>query len=61
MGFKQMSNGPEQYANKQSIGEMLRSRREELHLSLEDISQRLRIRLVFLKALEDGRSISCPV
>lgn len=60
MGFKQMSNGPEQYANKQSIGEMLRSRREELHLSLEDISQRLRIRLVFLKALEDGQIDQLP-
>lgn len=46
--------------NIHSIGDVLRTRREELKLSLEDVAQRLRIRLVFLKALEDGRIDQLP-
>lgn len=46
--------------NIHSIGDVLRTRREELKLSLEEVAQRLRIRLVFLKALEDGRIDQLP-
>lgn len=46
--------------NIHSIGDVLRTRREELKLSLEEVSQRLRIRLVFLQALEDGRIDQLP-
>lgn len=55
-----MSIEPEQHLNKQSTGNMLRSRREELHLSLEDVSQKIRIRLTFLKALEEGKIDQLP-
>lgn len=57
-----MSNGTELYANQQnlSLGDILRKRREELHLSLEDVSQNLRIRLTFLKALEEGHIDQLP-
>lgn len=43
-----------------NIGDMLKNRREELGLSLDDASQRLRIRLIFLKALEEGRIDQLP-
>ncbi len=55
-----MGSGSEQYPNNQSIGETLRLKREELHLSLEDISQKLRIRLIFLQALEEGKIDQLP-
>ncbi|MDI2090805.1 helix-turn-helix domain-containing protein [Commensalibacter oyaizuii] len=43
-----------------SVGDTLRHNREQLGLSLEEVSQRLRIRLVFLQALEDGRIDQLP-
>ncbi|CAI3956776.1 Cytoskeletal protein RodZ [Commensalibacter communis] len=54
-----MSDLNQLYSDK-NIGEILKTRREEQGLSLEEVSQRLRIRLVFLKALEDGRIDQLP-
>ncbi|EUK17497.1 helix-turn-helix domain-containing protein [Commensalibacter papalotli (ex Servin-Garciduenas et al. 2014)] len=49
-----------QLHSEKNIGDMLKNRREELGLSLDEASQRLRIRLIFLKALEDGRIDQLP-
>ncbi|MDI2113021.1 helix-turn-helix domain-containing protein [Commensalibacter nepenthis] len=46
--------------NIHSIGNVIKKRREELGISLDEASQRLRIRWVFLKALEDGRIDQLP-
>lgn len=54
-----MSDLGQLYSDK-NIGDMLKTRREELGLTLDEVSQRLRIRLVFLKALEDGRIDQLP-
>lgn len=54
-----MSDLSQLYSDK-NIGDMLKIRREELGLSLDEASQRLRIRLIFLKALEEGRIDQLP-
>lgn len=54
-----MSDLNQLYSDK-NIGDILKTRREELGLSLDEVSQRLRIRLVFLKALEEGRINQLP-
>lgn len=57
-----MSNVTESNSNQQasSLGDVLRQKREALHLSLEDVSQSLRIRLSFLKALEENHIDQLP-
>lgn len=57
-----MSNANERQPDKQilSVGDMLREKREAKRLSLVDVSQALRIRLAFLKALEEGKIDQLP-
>ena len=43
-----------------SLGETLRSKREKKKLSLEDVATKLRIKEVYLKALEDGHYFAFP-
>lgn len=43
-----------------SLGETLRSKREKKKLSLEDVAQKLRIKEVYLKALEEGHYYAFP-
>ena len=43
-----------------SLGETLQLKREKKKLSLEDVSRRLRIKEVYLKALEDGHYYAFP-
>lgn len=43
-----------------SLGETLRSKREKKKLSLEDVAKKLRIKEVYLKALEDGHYYAFP-
>ena len=43
-----------------SLGETLRSKREKKKLSLEDVSQKLRIKEVYLRALEEGHYYAFP-
>src|SRR5689334_5977925 len=42
------------------VGEMLRQRREELHLDIDDIGEVLRIKPAFLAALEQSRPQDLP-
>jgi cytoskeleton protein RodZ len=42
------------------VGEMLRERREELHLNIDDIGEVLRIKPAFLAALEQSRPQDLP-
>ena len=42
------------------VGEMLRERREELHLDVHDIGEVLRIKPAFLSALEQSRPQDLP-
>ncbi len=43
-----------------SLGETLQIKREKKKLSLEDVAQKLRIKAVYLKALEDGHYYAFP-
>ena len=43
-----------------SLGETLRSKREKKKLSIEDVANKLRIKEVYLKALEDGHYYAFP-
>ena len=43
-----------------SLGETLRSKREKKKLTLEDVSRKLCIKEVYLKALEDGHYYAFP-
>lgn len=44
----------------QSIGERLRSRRESLNLTIENVSQMLKIRRVYLQAIEESNWAELP-
>jgi cytoskeleton protein RodZ len=51
---------PPAYGRLYGVGELLRDRREELGLDLDEVGESLRIKAIYLAALEQGRAQDLP-
>jgi cytoskeleton protein RodZ len=51
---------PPAYGRLYGVGELLRDRREELGLDLDEVAESLRIKAIYLAALEQGRAQDLP-